>query len=66
MSIKLSEDNSYELDLDLAGKVDSAKSSYEITPSKVEIKLKKAEPVKWSTLESEEVVAPSGMLLLRG
>jgi len=58
VSIKLSDDNSYELDLDLCGTVDSSQSSYDITPTKVEIKLKKLALKRWATLEAAEQVAP--------
>jgi len=54
VSIKLTEENSYELDIDLFGKVSVPDSSYEIMSTKVEIKLKKAEPIKWSALEAAE------------
>jgi suppressor of G2 allele of SKP1 len=51
VSIKLSADNQYVLDLDLADEVSQSESGFDVTPSKVEIKLKKANPVKWNTLE---------------
>ncbi|KAL5383715.1 hypothetical protein DPSP01_005819 [Paraphaeosphaeria sporulosa] len=51
-------DFNYNL-LPFYGKVDPATSSYRITPTKIEVVLKKAEPgVKWKTLEGElEVVS---------
>ena len=54
VSIKLSSDNTYELDMDLCRKITASASSFTISPSKIEIKLKKAEPVRWETLEAAE------------
>ncbi|CAG9119377.1 unnamed protein product [Plutella xylostella] len=41
----------FEIDLELRGVVDIEQSSASMTPSKVEIKLKKAEPGAWSKLD---------------
>ncbi|XP_008558583.1 cysteine and histidine-rich domain-containing protein morgana [Microplitis demolitor] len=46
------EDNKYyDLDVELRGVVDVDNSSVQMLPTKVEIKLKKAEPSSWSKLE---------------
>jgi len=51
VQIKLSSDNQFVLDLDLADGVVPSDSGFEISGAKVEVKLKKANPVKWDTLE---------------
>ncbi|XP_022193679.2 cysteine and histidine-rich domain-containing protein 1 [Nilaparvata lugens] len=45
------ENGAYCRDIELRGVVDVAKSSVAMTPAKVEIKLRKAEPGSWSQLE---------------
>ncbi|KAF7992793.1 hypothetical protein HCN44_005137 [Aphidius gifuensis] len=47
----LEENSSYDLDLELRGVVDIANSSVSMLPTKVEIKMKKAEPGTWSSLD---------------
>jgi suppressor of G2 allele of SKP1 len=51
VNIKLSENNQYVLDLDLAEAVVPSESSYTIMSTKIEIKLKKEQALKWDTLE---------------
>jgi suppressor of G2 allele of SKP1 len=58
VSIKITEDNSYELDLDLFGKILTKECSFGVTPSKVEIKLRKADAIKWNALEAAEDSKP--------
>jgi len=58
VNVQLSSDNQFLLDLDLAHDIDSAQSKYEIMSTKIEIKLKKAVPTKWDTIERKEEVAP--------
>jgi len=43
----------YELDLKLARRIEKELCVFKVTPSKVEIKLKKAESYRWSTLEAD-------------
>jgi len=58
VSIELSTDNQFLLDLDLAHDIDTQASKYEVMSTKVEIKMKKASPVKWNTIERKEELAP--------
>ncbi|XP_021364370.1 protein SGT1 homolog [Mizuhopecten yessoensis] len=51
--IKLPTGTDYTLELDLAHKVLPEKSMYKIMSTKVEIKLKKAEGVRWTMLEDD-------------
>ncbi|XP_057380892.1 cysteine and histidine-rich domain-containing protein 1-like isoform X1 [Daphnia carinata] len=54
---------SYNSDIELRGIIDTVSSSVTYTPSKVEIKLKKAEPMSWNKLEvprQEPLVAQPG------
>jgi len=51
VQIKLSDDSNYVLDLDLADGVIPSQSSHEILGTKIEIKLKKSQSLKWDTLE---------------
>jgi len=53
-NIKLSADNTYMLDLELAGPVVPTESKSSIMNTKIEISLKKAAPLKWPTLEKTE------------
>ncbi|XP_015522605.1 cysteine and histidine-rich domain-containing protein morgana [Neodiprion virginianus] len=46
------EDSRYELDVELRGVVNVEESSVNMLPTKVEIKLKKAEPGTWAKLET--------------
>ncbi|XP_037082848.1 cysteine and histidine-rich domain-containing protein 1-like [Pollicipes pollicipes] len=48
--IEFGDDQEFEVDLELRGLVDPAQSSVQLLGSKVEIKLKKAEPLSWSQL----------------
>jgi len=51
VSIKLSATNEYSLDLDLADKIVTGESKFELMSTKVEIKMKKANQARWKTLE---------------
>ena len=51
----------YELELDLYGKVDPAKSKYELLKTKVEIQLMKTEAIQWPCLEASAQVAPKSV-----
>ena len=48
----------YELELDLYGKVDPARSKYELLKTKVEVQLFKTEPIQWPCLEASAQGAP--------
>ncbi|XP_011875846.1 PREDICTED: cysteine and histidine-rich domain-containing protein isoform X2 [Vollenhovia emeryi] len=52
------EDSRYDLDIELRGVVDVEQSSVHMLPTKVEIKLKKAEPGCWSKLEVPREAKP--------
>ncbi|RZF35035.1 hypothetical protein LSTR_LSTR009627 [Laodelphax striatellus] len=52
------ENGAYCRDMELRGVVDVAKSSVSMTPAKVEIKLRKAEPGSWSLLEFPQSKPP--------
>jgi len=58
VNVQLSSDNQFLLDLDLAHEIDPAQSKYEIMSTKIEIKMKKATPMKWDTIERKEELAP--------
>jgi suppressor of G2 allele of SKP1 len=53
IEITLSENTSFSLDLELSGEVIPSECSFEILSTKIEIKMKKASPVKWKTLENQ-------------
>jgi len=53
VSANLPSGSEYSLELDLAHPVLSLQSSYKILSTKIEIKLKKAEGVRWSALEGD-------------
>jgi suppressor of G2 allele of SKP1 len=54
ISLKFSADNTYLLDLDLAGQVVPGESKHAIMTTKIEITLRKGAPMKWPTLERSE------------
>ncbi|XP_011495101.1 PREDICTED: suppressor of G2 allele of SKP1 homolog [Ceratosolen solmsi marchali] len=51
VSAKLPNGNDYSLELDLAHQIVPEKCSHIVTPSKIEIKLKKKEGYRWTVLE---------------
>eukprot|EP00092_Neocalanus_flemingeri_P002435 GFUD01002605.1.p1 GENE.GFUD01002605.1~~GFUD01002605.1.p1 ORF type:complete len:380 (-),score=130.61 GFUD01002605.1:108-1247(-) len=53
VTAKLPTGSEYSLELDLAHPVLAVQSSYKILSTKIEIKLKKAEGVRWSALEGD-------------
>jgi len=50
---KLISGSDYSLELDLAHEIVPKQSSYRVIPAKVEIKMKKAEGIRWSSLETD-------------
>ena len=52
-SAKLPSGSDYSLELDLAHEINVKQSSHRIIPAKVEIKMKKAEGIRWSSLETD-------------
>ncbi|KAM0727292.1 Cysteine and histidine-rich domain-containing protein morgana [Formica fusca] len=54
----IEENSRYNLDIELRGIVDVKQSSVNMLPTKVEIKLKKAEPGSWSKLDIPREVKP--------
>merc|ERR1719420_1634451 len=48
-----SSDSEYSLELDLAHPVTPEQSGYKVMTTKIEIKLKKAEGVRWAALEGD-------------
>lgn len=50
---KLPNGNEYSLELDLAHDIKPAESSYKILSTKIEMKIKKVEGVRWSSLETD-------------
>lgn len=61
VSIKLPSGNDYSLELDLAHPIIVGQCSHKILPSKIEIKLKKRDGIRWNILEGnpvEHVVQP--------
>jgi len=54
----IEEDLRYDLDIELKGIVDVQQSSVHMLPTKVEIKLKKAEPGSWSKLDIPREMEP--------
>lgn len=53
VELKLPEDQKYNLDLNLAHKINTEKCSYKIMTTKIEIKLMKSEGIQWSALEGQ-------------
>lgn len=68
VSAKLPTGNEYTLELDLAHSIVPEQCSYKALASKIEIKLKKRDGLRWDTLEGNPVVQnivksiPTGML----
>lgn len=56
MSAKLPSGNEYSLELDLAHEIVPDQCSYKVIPSKIEIKLKKREGLRWNLLEGNPAV----------
>lgn len=52
-SAKLPSGSDYSLELDLAHEIVPAQSSYSVLGTKIEIKMKKAEGIRWSSLETD-------------
>lgn len=50
---KLTSGSDYSLELDLAHEIVPKQSSHRVIPAKVEIKMKKAEGIRWSSLETD-------------
>jgi len=50
---KLTSGTDYSLELELAHEIDPKQSSFRVIPAKVEIKMKKAEGIRWSSLETD-------------
>lgn len=46
-------DTEYSLEIDLAHEIDPSLSTYTVTPSKIEVKLRKKEGLRWTQLEGE-------------
>lgn len=67
VSAKLPSGGEYSLELDLANFVVVEQCSHKIMPSKMEIKLKKRDGIRWTTLEGNPVLSnvkpiPNGKL----
>lgn len=67
MSAQLPSGNEYSLELDLANFIVEDQCMYKIMPSKIEIKLKKRDDIRWTTLEGNPVLSkvkpiPTGKL----
>lgn len=60
VSAKLPNGSDYSLELDLAHSVSPSQCSHKVLPSKIEVKLKKCEDIRWQALEGEarKVEAP--------
>ncbi|XP_008559974.1 protein SGT1 homolog [Microplitis demolitor] len=56
VSAKLPSGNEYSLELDLAHEIVPDQCSYKVIPSKIEIKLKKREGLRWNLLEGNPAV----------
>lgn len=52
LSCKMEENTEYALHLQLYRKINTKESSFKVTSSKVELKMKKAESTRWAHLES--------------
>jgi suppressor of G2 allele of SKP1 len=57
VSAKLPSGNEYSLELDLAHHVVPEHCSYKVVPSKIEIKLKKRDGLRWTNLEGNPIEA---------
>lgn len=53
VTIKIDDSSEYTMDIVLAGEIDVSQSSYTIKKTKIEIRLKKVDSLKWRTLESK-------------
>lgn len=53
VSAKLTSGSDYSLELDLAHEIVPKQSSHRVIPAKLEIKMKKAEGIRWSSLETD-------------
>lgn len=53
VSAKLESGSDYSLELDLAHEIVPKQSSHRVIPAKLEIKMKKAEGIRWSSLETD-------------
>lgn len=67
MSAKLPSTNEYSLELDLANFIMVEQCTHKVLPSKIEIKLKKRDGIRWRTLEGNPVLCktkpiPNGKL----
>ncbi|KYQ55409.1 Suppressor of G2 allele of SKP1 like protein [Trachymyrmex zeteki] len=57
VSAQLPSGNEYSLELDLANFIVEDQCMYKIMPSKIEIKLKKRDDIRWTTLEGNPVLS---------
>lgn len=53
VSVKFPDQDEIKLNLHLSHEITPEESSYKLTPSKIEVKLKKCEGIRWSKLEGE-------------
>lgn len=53
VTAKLPNGNDYSLELDLAHEINPSESSYKVLLTKIEIKMKKVEGIRWSSLETD-------------
>uniref|UniRef100_A0A0P4WUK9 Uncharacterized protein n=3 Tax=Scylla olivacea TaxID=85551 RepID=A0A0P4WUK9_SCYOL len=53
VSAPLPSGSEYSLELDLCHPINPAQSSFRVVPSKIEIKMKKVDGIRWSTLEGD-------------
>ncbi|XP_015601424.1 protein SGT1 homolog [Cephus cinctus] len=56
VSAKLPSGNDYSLELDLAHHIVPDQCSYKVVPSKIEVKLKKRDGLRWNVLEGNPVI----------
>lgn len=56
VSIKLTNDGTYNLNLNLLHDIDTTRSTYKLLSSKVEIALVKSQAIRWESLEKKEPV----------
>ncbi|KAK7866437.1 hypothetical protein R5R35_008964 [Gryllus longicercus] len=70
VSAKLPNGSDYSLELDLAHNVNPAQCTHKILPSKIEVKLKKCDDIRWQALEGDpkkvEVPQPIPQAILTG
>ncbi|XP_018048272.1 PREDICTED: protein SGT1 homolog [Atta colombica] len=57
VSAQLPSGNEYSLELDLANFIVEDQCTYKVMPSKIEIKLKKRDDIRWTTLEGNPVLS---------